>query len=1140
MIQMEPFIHALSKSTLVGSVIGLTIIGLLWLLGTKIPAAWRHGIFILVILRFALIWTPPAPWSWERALPTSVATVKTDKASPAPTKTAAKIAPSFNAEHRTINQSKNSSTGSPAPVLLETTFSKPQIGLAQWLLYIWLSGVALLGIYFTLAFAKLKRVIVASRPVGSTHRVAKILHTICAELSIARIPKITFSDHVESPALTGLFRPIILFPVGLEKNLSDLQIELVLKHELAHLCRKDLWINFVMLLLQAVHWFNPISWLVFWRTRVEAERACDQWVLRRSVESERKEYGHTLITILEHSKSGPILGAVGIYETKSDLKKRIAAIGGFHNKKQVWSMVATCIFAFALAAVGLTQAPKKQPTEKQSELIIKADFVVTDTKGNPTPNAILDFRAQVINSTDWETVFSRRTDAQGRFKDVITGHHALKVRAWNNEKQTSVGLGYLFAIIDNEQVPLPGVNLSGSLKKLMVHDLQTVDLKFIDENGTPISELKVSTEVVLLPDEGSIWHTDFSPKATTDRQGRCSLLIPQNSSFLIKHERPDLTTLSHTNRDRLPHRFPKDAQEITIRLEPAFSLSGTVSFPDGSPAAGVTMSNGQGNFFETDESGNYSVHQLPIGTHFFSGSHYSGKHVAPDLTLTIDGSQRQTVKDFALLKANELTLRFIDKTTKELIEEKTFNIPPNQRKFYWHHHHQINGYHHSENSIPLDFSKQNRLATTVELDAIKPEDTITGIVVDSEGKPVVEAAVHISPVTTNIPLLTNDKGEFYYTFDRHEKGWGHALVHAKWNDQVSDQLKWVWGDPSPTLKLKKVEGSTLVGRVTNEQGDPLPDADVKIWSTDQSDYQVTGKTDSEGKYRFENILPITLVVDVKKSGYGTNDYRGRFIAKKFEHLKPKDGEIVEIADIALPLADKSISGRVLDHNGKPVVAILRTGTGTHHLQPDVETISDLKGNFKLSGLIDDWLTLSVIVDNYHLGFNRIARVRSGSKDVEIRLFERPETRFYYNDLKDFTGKPAPPIVASSWMNIAGAPPSVSHGKKKRFITVIDSESSIERFSWRLRQIENKKKNHPDIEFLIVHRFWPKEEIEERLAEINKLTKITSPIAVEPPQDGITDVFHLGHSVLHAFINESGIVVHQTLDLKEALKFLDDL
>ena len=82
-----------------------------------------------------------------------------------------------------------------------------------------------------------------------------------------------------SPAVCGLFRPVILIPQSLVENFSDEQLRAVLLHELIHLRRRDVWVNFVQALLQIFYWWHPLVWLANARIRRVREEAVDDAVM---------------------------------------------------------------------------------------------------------------------------------------------------------------------------------------------------------------------------------------------------------------------------------------------------------------------------------------------------------------------------------------------------------------------------------------------------------------------------------------------------------------------------------------------------------------------------------------------------------------------------------------------------------------------------------------------------------------------------------------------------------------------------------------------------------------------------------------------------------------------------------------------
>lgn len=102
---------------------------------------------------------------------------------------------------------------------------------------------------------------------------------------------IYLSDKMASPAVYGIFRPRILLPTAL----AETDITWILAHEKTHIRRGDnLW-RMLAFITAAVYWFNPFSWLFLKRFLAETELACDECVLARCGESEKKVYAAALV-----------------------------------------------------------------------------------------------------------------------------------------------------------------------------------------------------------------------------------------------------------------------------------------------------------------------------------------------------------------------------------------------------------------------------------------------------------------------------------------------------------------------------------------------------------------------------------------------------------------------------------------------------------------------------------------------------------------------------------------------------------------------------------------------------------------------------------------------------------------------------
>ena len=101
-------------------------------------------------------------------------------------------------------------------------------------------------------------------------RIRNILENCKKELNIKKDIKILMQNIIKVPSIYGLFKPKILFHEDL-LNLDDNALRYVILHELAHYKRKDVLLNYVLLSLEIVYWFNPLLWPIFKAIRNDIE-----------------------------------------------------------------------------------------------------------------------------------------------------------------------------------------------------------------------------------------------------------------------------------------------------------------------------------------------------------------------------------------------------------------------------------------------------------------------------------------------------------------------------------------------------------------------------------------------------------------------------------------------------------------------------------------------------------------------------------------------------------------------------------------------------------------------------------------------------------------------------------------------------
>jgi uncharacterized protein (TIGR03435 family) len=148
--------------------------------------------------------------------------------------------------------------------------------------------------------------------------------SLLRELSGGRRPirAVSVSLHraLTGPMTFGVMRPVIVFPPdAVEWRTADLRR--ALRHELEHVRRADCLVDAVARVICALYWFHPLAWLSWHRLRLEAERACDDAVVR---ESGAVAYAEQLVSLAARMSTtpAPLLAMAG----RGDLTRRVHAI----------------------------------------------------------------------------------------------------------------------------------------------------------------------------------------------------------------------------------------------------------------------------------------------------------------------------------------------------------------------------------------------------------------------------------------------------------------------------------------------------------------------------------------------------------------------------------------------------------------------------------------------------------------------------------------------------------------------------------------------------------------------------------------------------------------------------------------------
>ena len=334
---MERLMTALLELTLPMALVIAVLLAAGPLLGRRFTAKWRYWAWLLIAVRLLLpvgitlpqpVVTLPQPQG-EFTYPVS-------REEPAPTEPAPvgdpiQVVPGA-AENDPYQQIK---TGTTAPTGPSTETPKPaepaitptpagtrSIPVMEAVGWCWAAGTALfllwqLGSYLALR-AKLSR---SRRPL-TDEAILAVLERESAAAGL-RKPLPVYTAAVGSPMIVGAIKPTLLLP---ELELSTEQLSLVFRHELIHYRRRDIWYKLLLMLANAIHWFNPMVWLMVYAADRDLELSCDEAVVAGRDEAYREEYGRCLLAVVRAGMSRRTLFTTNFYSGKKTLKNRLATI----------------------------------------------------------------------------------------------------------------------------------------------------------------------------------------------------------------------------------------------------------------------------------------------------------------------------------------------------------------------------------------------------------------------------------------------------------------------------------------------------------------------------------------------------------------------------------------------------------------------------------------------------------------------------------------------------------------------------------------------------------------------------------------------------------------------------------------------
>ena len=201
---------------------------------------------------------------------------------------------------------------------------KSQFQWFEWILAAWLVGSA--GLLLRLVGGKFFGYWVARKaPEINDKGFIDTVEQVTQQLGVMGKITILESNRFNVPFVSGIFRPRLIMPSH-AKTWPSRRLKNILHHELAHVKRKDILIQFLAQVVCSIYWVNPLVWILERQLFLERERACDDMALGQDIKA--SEYAGHLMEVLEEmgNKTYNNLWVITAMAEGTDFKDRILSI----------------------------------------------------------------------------------------------------------------------------------------------------------------------------------------------------------------------------------------------------------------------------------------------------------------------------------------------------------------------------------------------------------------------------------------------------------------------------------------------------------------------------------------------------------------------------------------------------------------------------------------------------------------------------------------------------------------------------------------------------------------------------------------------------------------------------------------------
>ena len=303
----------------------------------------------------------------------------------------------------------------------------------QFIAIIWVTGVIVYLFIHCLKHYRLVKVADRWSEDIKDEQVLALMESIKKDLGISGHISLHLCPNIGSPMMIGVFKPRILLPFVV---ISQGELRFILKHELVHYKRKDLWYRYLLLFATALHWFNPVIYLMIKVVNAQCELSCDAEVVRNSNKNTRYQYCETIAGLLENQSKIKTALSTNFYGGKNGMKNRFLSIMDTRKKRVgLFIICATLIITAGVrivcAAVNSDSTTRGLSDNVNLDVNIKIAGYNNTRENYGTSVCYVDARPQLEFYIEGEDIAQIEVSCQNEYVYAVDWTETQHEKYWN-------------------------------------------------------------------------------------------------------------------------------------------------------------------------------------------------------------------------------------------------------------------------------------------------------------------------------------------------------------------------------------------------------------------------------------------------------------------------------------------------------------------------------------------------------------------------------------------------------------------------------------------------------------------------------------------------------------------------------------